>query len=65
MSGAMLAIFAARYLLVMLFFPFSLLDKIVNFRGAVAQAAQIAPAGLATLLILAGISVELLMPLAI
>jgi putative oxidoreductase len=65
MSGAMLAIFAARYLLVMLFFPFSLLDTIVNFRGAVAQAAQIAPAGLATLLILAGISVELLMPLAI
>ena len=29
-----------RYLLVMLFFPFSALDKILNFNGAVAQAKQ-------------------------
>ena len=65
MSAAMLAALAVRYLLVMLFFPFSLLDKIINFRGAVAQASQIAPGGLAVLLILAGISIELLMPLAI
>ena len=65
MSIAVLATFAARYLLVMLFFPFSLLDKIINFRGAVAQARQIAPDGLAVLLILAGIAVESLMPLAI
>jgi putative oxidoreductase len=62
---AVLATFAVRYLLVMLFFPFSLLDKIINFRGAVDQARVIAPGGLATVLILAGIAVELLMPLAI
>jgi len=63
--AAMLVTFAVRYLLVMLFLPFSLLDKIINFRGAVAQARQIAPGGLAVLLILLGITVELLMPLAI
>jgi putative oxidoreductase len=65
MTAAMLATLAVRYLLVMLFFPFSLLDKIINFRGAVDQAREMAPGGLATLLILAGIAVEFLMPLAI
>ena len=65
MTAAMLATLAVRYLLVMLFFPFSLLDKIINFRGAVGQAAQIAPGGLAVPLIVAGMAVELLMPLAI
>ena len=65
MTTAMLATMAVRYLLVMLFFPFSLLDKLLNFRAAVGQAGQIAPAGLATLLILAGLGVELLMPIAI
>jgi putative oxidoreductase len=63
--AAMLATLAVRYLLVMLFFPFSMLEKIINFRGAVSQARQIAPNRLAVLLILAGIAVELLMPLAI
>ena len=57
--------FAVRYLLVMLFFPFSALDKILNFRGAVGQARELAPGGIAVALILAGVSVELLMPLAI
>ena len=57
---------AVRYLLVVLFFPFSALDKILNFRGAVAQAQQVLPAqAAATLLILAGLSVEILMPLGI
>ena len=60
--ASMLAVFGVRYLLVMLFLPFSLLDKIINFRGAVGQARQIAPEGLAVLLILLGIAVELLMP---
>ena len=27
-----------RYMLVVLFFPFSALDKVLNFKGAVAQA---------------------------
>lgn len=62
---SVLAVLAARYLLVMLFFPFSLLDKILNFRGAVGQARQVAPAPLAAGLIVTGIAVETLMPLAI
>ena len=65
MTSAALAVLAVRYLLVMLFFPFSALDKIINFRGAVGQARQIAPEKLAVLLILLGVSVEILMPLAI
>jgi putative oxidoreductase len=57
---------AVRYLLVILFLPFSALDKILNFRGAVAQAQERVPEpSLARLLILAGLAVEILMPLAI
>ena len=38
---------AVRYLLVCLFFPFSALDKIINFKGAVGQAKELvsAPGG--------------------
>jgi len=36
MTQAVLATLAARILLVLLFFPFSALDKICNFRGALA-----------------------------
>lgn len=57
---------AIRYLLVVLFFPFSALDKILNFRGAVKQAQELVPAEKpAEALIGAGLCVELLMPLAI
>ena len=57
---------AVRYMLVVLFFPFSALDKILNFHGAVGQARQIVPSdGLATVLIVVGLGVEILMPLAI
>ncbi|MGH8150252.1 MAG: DoxX family protein [Steroidobacteraceae bacterium] len=57
---------AIRFLLVALFLPFSALDKILNFRGAVAQAMQVVPAeGPATVLILAGLAIEIVMPLAI
>ncbi len=65
MSAAALATLAVRYLLVMLFFPFSAADKIINFDGAVAQASEIAPRKIAVLLILAGLATEILMPLAI
>ncbi len=65
MTAAFVATLAVRYLLVMLFFPFSALDKILNFRGAVGQAREIAPGGLAAGLILVGVMVEILMPLAI
>lgn len=57
---------AVRYLLVILFLPFSALDKLLNFNGAVAQAQERVPQrSLARLLILAGLAVEILMPLAI
>jgi putative oxidoreductase len=56
---------AVRWLLVILFFPFSALDKILNFRGAVAQARQVVPGRAAALLILAGLAVEIVMPLGI
>jgi putative oxidoreductase len=65
MTLSIVGTFVVRYLLVMLFFPFSALDKILNFSGAVAQASEIAPKGVATGLILVGLSVEILMPLAI
>ena len=55
-----------RYLLVMLFFPFSALDKSLNFGGAVQQAEEIFhPRLLATLVILAGLAIEILMPIGI
>jgi putative oxidoreductase len=57
------ATLAVRYLLVMLFFPFSALDKLLNFRGAVGQAREIAPEPFAVILIVAGLSVEILMPI--
>ena len=53
---------AVRVLLVLLFLPFSALDKILNFRGAVGQARErVASAGLARALILAGLFVEVVM----
>ena len=65
MTVAIFATVAVRYLLVMLFFPFSALDKILNFRGAVSQAREMVPNGAAVALILVGVAVEILMPLAI
>jgi putative oxidoreductase len=66
MTFPVLVIIIERYLLVVLFFPFSALDKIINFKGAVSQAQQaVASKNTATLLILAGLAVEILMPLGI
>ena len=57
---------AVRYLLVVLFLPFSALDKMLNFKGAVGQAKEMTgSAGPATALIVTGLAVEILMPLAI
>jgi putative oxidoreductase len=54
---------AVRVLLVVLFFPFSALDKVLNFRGAVAQCSEVVPAtGVAKTMILAGLAVEVMMP---
>ena len=62
----MLVILGVRYLLVALFFPFSALDKLFNFRGAVGQAEAIFrfPA-LARGSILVGLCIEIVMPVGI
>ena len=66
MSLSIVLTIAIRYLLCILFFPFSALDKILNFQGAVAQAKEaVGVDAIAKLLILAGLCVEILMPLAI
>jgi putative oxidoreductase len=58
--------FAARALLVMLFLPFSALDKIFNFKQAVGQAAEaIRSRSMAKAAIVAGLGVEVLMSLSI
>lgn len=57
---------AIRYCLVVLFLPFSALDKILNFKGAVAQARETIPSDrLAGLAILIALCVEIVMPLGI
>lgn len=63
---SILIAFAVRCLLVGLFLPFSALDKVLNFDAAVEQAAQAIPARrLATIAILCGLAVEIVMSLAI
>jgi putative oxidoreductase len=63
---SILAILAARVLLVLLFLPFSALDKVLNFNQAVEQAQQaVRPRGVAILLICAGLGIEFIMSLAV
>jgi putative oxidoreductase len=50
---------------VLLFLPFSALDKALNRKAALAQAAEGAPRALAPLLILCGIGVEVFMSLGV
>ena len=58
--------FGVRLMLVGLFLPFSALDKILNFKGAVGQASEVTSSKpLATALILIGLSVEVFMSLGI
>ena len=55
-----------RYLLVILFFPFSALDKILGFKGAVGQAQEVVSSrAAASVLLLAGLFVEIVMPILI
>ena len=55
-----------RIFLVLLFLPFSALDKLLNFRGAVTQAREVAPnRTFAACLIIAGLGVEVLMSLGV
>lgn len=66
MTASMLIAFGLRVLLVILFLPFSALDKMLNFNGAVQQAKQITTSNaLATGLILIGLGVEIFMSLGI
>jgi putative oxidoreductase len=63
---SILVVLAVRCLLIMLFLPFSALDKVLNFRPAVAQAAEATASGtLAILLIVFGFGIEVVMSLAI
>ena len=57
---------AIRIGMVLLFLPFSALDKVLNFRGAVAQAREVAPnTAVATALIFAGLCVEVFMSIGV
>lgn len=57
---------AVRCLLVILFLPFSALDKIVGFRGAVTQAQEVfRPRLLATAVLLCGLGIEVIMSLGV
>jgi putative oxidoreductase len=61
-----LVAFAMRCLLVALFLPFSVLDKVLNFGAAVDQAEEAVPnRWLATALIIGGLGVEFVMSAAI
>jgi putative oxidoreductase len=65
-SLGMVLTLAIRVVLVLLFLPFSALDKLLNFRGAVAQAQEVAPnRTIAAGLIVAGLCVELFMSLGV
>jgi putative oxidoreductase len=57
---------AIRIVLVLLFLPFSALDKLLNFRGAVAQAREVVPnTAVAAGLIAVGLFVEVFMSLGV
>ena len=59
MSVAALAALCVRYGLVVLFLPFSALDKLFNRKGAVAQAQQVFPHPLAVATIWLGLAIEI------
>jgi len=63
---SLLIAFGVRCLLVVLFLPFSALDKIINFSGAVKQAGEVAPSAAgARALIVVGLFVEVVMSLGV
>jgi putative oxidoreductase len=66
MAIDVLAAFAGRLSLILLFFPFSALDKLINFDAAVGQAREAAGSvSLAKALIVAGLAVEAVMSLGV
>jgi putative oxidoreductase len=55
-----------RYGLVMLFLPFSALDKILGFDGAVSQAREVfKPRAVATVVLMCGLAIEVVMSLGV
>lgn len=60
MTSASIVAIIVRYGIVMLFLPFSALDKVLNFNGAVSQAQEVfKPRSLATAVLLCGLCVEI------
>ncbi|WP_298253476.1 DoxX family membrane protein [Bradyrhizobium sp.] len=66
MSTAAIAALIVRYGLVMLFLPFSALDKILGFKSAVQQAQEVfKPRMLAALVLICGLGIEVIMSLGV
>lgn len=66
MSTAAIVALIVRYGLVMLFLPFSALDKILGFKDAVKQAQEVfKPRMLATAILLCGLGIEVIMSLGV
>jgi putative oxidoreductase len=66
MSTAAIVALIVRYVLVMLFLPFSALDKVIGFEGAVTQAQEVfKPRALATLVLMCGLAIEVLASLGV
>ena len=66
MTASHISAFAVRFGLVLLFLPFSALDKIFGFQHAVVQAQQVfKPRGLAIGVLLCGLAIEVFMSLGV
>lgn len=66
MSTAAIAALIVRYILVVLFLPFSALDKVFGFQGAVRQAQEVfKPRPLAAAVLLCGLGIEVIMSLGV
>jgi putative oxidoreductase len=66
MTTAAVVALIVRYALVMLFLPFSALDKVVGFDGAVRQAQEVfKPRALASVVLMCGLAIEVIMSLGV
>ena len=66
MSAAAIATLVVRYGLVMLFLPFSALDKVLDFDGAVKQAQEVfKPRAIATIVLVCGLCIEVFMSIGV
>jgi putative oxidoreductase len=65
-STAAVVALVVRYLLVILFLPFSALDKVIGFEGAVRQAQEVfKPRALAVAVLMCGLAIEVIMSLGV